>query len=77
MEMLDPVEALKIIAIYRLILPGCEIRICGGRHSALRDLNSYIFLAGADGFLIGNYLTTPGRDPKDDIQMIKDLGLRT
>lgn len=77
MEMLDPVEALKIIAIYRLIFPGREIRICGGRHAALRNLNSYIFLAGADGFLIGNYLTTPGRDPKDDIQMIKDLGLRT
>ncbi len=76
-EILDPVEALKIIAVYRLILPGCEIRICGGRHAALRDLNSHIFLAGADGFLIGNYLTTPGRDPKDDIQMIKDLGLRT
>lgn len=76
-EMLDPIEALKIIAVYRLILPECEIRICGGRHAALRDLNSHIFLAGADGFLIGNYLTTPGRDPKDDIQMIKDLGLRT
>jgi biotin synthase len=74
-ESLSPLEALKIIAIYRLILPRCEIRVCGGRPHTLRDLQSYIFQAGADGLLIGNYLTTQGRDPKDDIQMIRDLGL--
>ncbi len=74
-ELLNPLEALKIISIYRLILPESEIRICGGRPNTLRDLNSYIFMAGADGLLIGNYLTTPGRNPEDDLQMIKDLGL--
>jgi biotin synthase len=73
--LLNPLEALKIIAIYRLILPESEIRICGGRPNTLRDLNSYIFTAGADGLLIGNYLTTSGRNPDDDLQMIKDLGL--
>jgi biotin synthase len=40
----------------------------------MRDLNSYIFLAGANGLLIGNYLTTVGRNPEDDLQMIKDMG---
>ncbi len=74
-ETLSPLEALKIIAIYRLILPECEIRVCGGRPSTLRDLGSFIFMAGADSLLIGNYLTTPGRDPEDDLIMIKDLGL--
>lgn len=76
-ELLNPLEALKVIVIYRLILPGREIRICGGRPSTLRELGSYIFMAGADGLLIGNYLTTPGRNPEDDLQMIKDLGLET
>ena len=75
-ELLNPMEALKIISIYRLILPESEIRICGGRPNTLRDLNSYIFIAGADGLLIGNYLTTSGRNPEDDLQMIKDLGLK-
>ncbi|MBI5057811.1 MAG: biotin synthase BioB [Nitrospirae bacterium] len=73
-EQLDPLEALKIIAIYRLILPDRGIRVCGGRPATLRDLNSHIFLAGADGLLIGNYLTTTGRNPADDLQMIKDMG---
>lgn len=72
---LDPMDALKIIALYRLIIPEAEIRVCGGRPSTLRDLNSYIFLAGADGMLIGNYLTTNGRNPEDDLQMIRDMGL--
>jgi len=73
--LLSPLEALKIIAIYRLILSDTEIRICGGRPTTLRELNSYIFFAGADSLLLGNYLTTSGRNPEDDLQMIKDLGL--
>lgn len=73
--LLEPVEALKIIAIYRLILPESEIRVCGGRPATLRDLNSQIFLAGADGLLLGDYLTTKGRRPEDDLRMIRDMGL--
>jgi biotin synthase len=74
-KLLSPLEALKIIAIYRLILPGSEIRVCGGRPQTLRELNSYIFFAGADGLLIGNYLTTQGKRPEEDLQMINDMGL--
>ena len=74
-ELLAPLEALKIIAIYRLIMPETEIRVCGGRPATLRSLNAFIFSAGADGLLLGNYLTTLGRSPDDDLQMIKDMGL--
>jgi biotin synthase len=73
---LGPLEALKIIAVYRFILPDREIRICGGRFSTLGQLNSFIFMAGADGLLIGNYLTTPGRAAADDLELIAALGLR-
>ncbi|MDO8282895.1 MAG: biotin synthase BioB [Thermodesulfovibrionia bacterium] len=73
---MTPAEALKIIAIYRLILPDRSIRVCGGRDKTLKDLQSFIFTAGADGLLLGNYLTTSGRNPDDDIRMIKDLGLK-
>ncbi|NJD52059.1 MAG: biotin synthase BioB [Candidatus Methanoperedens sp.] len=70
-----PFEILKTISIFRLILPEKNIRIAGGREKNLRDLQSLCLLAGANGLLLGNYLTTGGRTPRDDIQMITDLGL--
>ncbi|KAB2947965.1 MAG: biotin synthase BioB [Candidatus Methanoperedens sp.] len=72
---IDPLEILKTIAVFRLILPGKNIRIAGGREKNLRDLQSLCLLAGANGLILGNYLTTAGRTPRDDIQMIIDLGL--
>ncbi|MCZ7360152.1 MAG: biotin synthase BioB, partial [Candidatus Methanoperedens sp.] len=72
---LSPLEILKTISIFRLILPEKNIRIAGGREKNLRDLQSLSLLAGANGLLLGNYLTTLGRAPEADIQMIHDLGL--
>jgi biotin synthase len=72
---ITPQEALISIALFRLLLPAKEIRICAGRGAALGPLHPLIFQAGADGFLIGNYLTTTGLNPADDLQMLKDLGL--
>ena len=73
---IPPLEALHAIALFRLILPDKEVRICGGRGTALGRLHPLIFLAGADGFMIGNYLTRTGLDPEDDLLMIRDLGLK-
>ena len=70
-------ECLKTIAIYRLILPGKRITVCGGREKNLRDLQSWIFFAGANGTMIGNYLTTLGRNVDTDLTMFSDLGLTT
>ncbi len=74
-EPLSPLEVLKTIAVFRLILPEKNIRVAGGREKNLRDLQCLCLLAGANGLLLGNYLTTSGRAPHEDIQMIKDLGL--
>lgn len=73
---LTPAECLKIIALLRLTLPLKDIVVCGGRQVNLRELQPLIFAAGANGMMIGNYLTTPGRNPEDDLRMIADLGLR-
>lgn len=73
---LSPVEILRVIALFRFINPTKEIRICGGRQSNLRSLQALIFMAGADAIIIGNYLTTRGSAPSDDIAMIHDLGLK-
>ena len=72
---LKPLEILKTISIYRLILPQVELKICGGREVNLRSLQPLIFLAGANGFIAGNYLTTPGQEVNKDYEMLKDLEL--
>ena len=72
---LTPEDCLRIIAMFRLVLPDKDIVVCGGREKNLRDLQSMIFCAGANGLLIGNYLTTAGRDVAADLRMLEDLGL--
>ena len=71
---MQPQEILQSIATFRYMLPKAEIRIAGGRHF-LGDMQSMIFMAGASGVMIGNYLTTQGRQVKDDLKMLDDLKL--
>ena len=75
-KILDPFDALKIISLYRFILPDKEIRVCGGRLQTLGEFHAFIFPAGADGLLTGNYLTTLGRNFEDDLKLINQYGLR-
>ena len=72
---LDPLEMLKIIALFRFVLPKKDIRVCGGREVGLRTLQPLMYVAGANGTMVGNYLTTSGRSPEVDLQEIHDLGL--
>jgi len=72
---LPPMHILHIIAVFRFIFPTTQIKVAGGREANLRDLQSWIFFAGADSALIGNYLSTTGRPPDQDQQMIADLAL--
>ena len=74
-KILTSSECLRIIALYRLILPDKDICVCGGREKNLDSMQNWMYFAGANGSMLGNYLTTAGRDPKEDLKMIKDLGL--
>jgi biotin synthase len=74
-EPMAPMEVLKSIACFRLILPRQEIMVAGGRAVNLRDLQSMIFMAGASAMMVGNYLTTLNQPVEKDLQMLKDLGL--
>ena len=71
-----PMEILTVIAVFRMLLPAVDLKVAGGREVNLRDMQSWMFYAGATSCVIGNYLTTRGRRPADDLQMIADLGLR-
>jgi biotin synthase len=72
---LEPLEILTIIAMFRLAMPRTDLKIAGGRNN-LRDMQSWIFHAGATSCLVGNYLTARGRDIDMDLQMVRDLGLQ-
>ncbi len=69
---LTPMDCLRAITLFRYHLPHQVITICGGREQNLRDFQSWIFMAGASGTMIGNYLTTSGRNRDMDLQMFND-----
>jgi biotin synthase len=70
---LTPLRCLRILALFRLVNPTVEIRISGGREVHLKSLQP-IGLTMANSIFIGDYLTTEGQSPYDDLAMIRDLG---
>ncbi len=73
---LDPYDALKAIAIFRLILPEQIIRYAGGREAVMGELQGLGLKAGINAMLIGHYLTTLGQPPEKDQAMLESLGLQ-
>lgn len=72
---LDAYEALKAIAIFRLILPEQILRYAGGREAIMGELQALGLKSGMNAMLIGHYLTTMGQPPEQDHAMLKSLGL--
>lgn len=68
-------EALQAIALFRLVLPGAAIRLAGGRELVLGELQALGMLAGANALIVGNYLTTLGRAPEEDVALLESLGM--
>ncbi len=71
--LLEPLEAIRWIALFRLALPGTILRYAGGREVTLRALQALGLTSGINALIIGNYLTTLGRAPAEDLQMLADL----
>ena len=71
--LLEPLEAIRWISLFRIALPEVILRYAGGREVTLRELQSLGLTAGINALIVGNYLTTLGRSPADDIQMLDDL----
>lgn len=66
-------EAIRTIAIFRIILKDKVIKIAAGRESALKDFQALGFMAGANGMLIGGYLTIKGRSVDEDWKLVKEI----
>lgn len=70
---LNPRQCLRILCLFRFLLPSQEIRIAGGREVHLRSLQP-LGLYAANSIFVGDYLTTPGQTANQDWEMIRDAG---
>ncbi|MFP4176973.1 MAG: biotin synthase BioB [Candidatus Brocadiia bacterium] len=72
-EPLSSTEILKTICVFRVLMPDRTIKVAGGRESALGDFQGMAFTSGANGMIVGDYLTQRGRSPEDDMRLIGEL----
>ncbi|MBI5554566.1 MAG: biotin synthase BioB [Elusimicrobia bacterium] len=70
---LSCLDAIKTIALFRIILGNKIIKIAAGRESILKDFQAMAFMAGANGMLIGGYLTIRGREIKEDWNLVREV----
>jgi biotin synthase len=73
-SLVEPTEALRFVAMARLALPAALIRFAGGREVTLQGLQDLGMRSGASGLVLGNYLTTAGRQDDEDFAMLDRLG---
>jgi len=73
-SLVEPIEALRFVAMVRLAMPRALVRFAGGREVTLQGLQDLGMQSGASGLVIGNYLTTSGRSDADDFAMLERLG---
>jgi biotin synthase len=74
-DLMDPWDAVKWVAIFRLILPEALFRLCGGRIENLAELAPLAVRAGLNGVMMGNFLTALGATPAEDREMFERQGL--
>jgi biotin synthase len=72
-QSLPAAETIRTIAIFRLILKDKIIKLAAGRESILKDFQALAFMAGANGMLVGGYLTIKGRSLEEDWKLIKEI----
>jgi biotin synthase len=76
LEPMSANDALRTIAAFRLALPRTILRYAGGRELTLGDLGTRDgLLGGINAVIVGNYLTTLGRDPREDLALLQELNM--
>jgi len=74
-EKIEPIEILKTIAVFRFVHPKSNIKLAGGREIHLTiDEQERALQGGANGLIVGGYLTTKGNPLGEDMEMLKKAG---
>lgn len=79
LENVEPIsreDVIRTICIFRIILKDKTIKIAAGREAALKESQIEGFMAGANGMIIGGYLTVNGNDLESDYALIKEIEKR-
>lgn len=74
LPLLSAEEALRAVAVFRLMMPARDILVAGGRELVLGEKQDLLFQAGANALMVGNYLTTGNRNAERDRRMVSEQG---
>jgi len=72
-EQIKPEDVIRTIALFRMILKDRTIRVIAGRESQIKDYQAMAFMAGANGMMVGGYLTVNGRSEDDDKKLVSEI----
>lgn len=72
-DKIDEENILRTLAIFKIANPKSVLRFCGGRMKLSEENQKKALKTCVEGIMIGNYLTTIGNVPEEDIKMVKDL----
>lgn len=71
---IDEENVLRTMAIFKIANPQAVVRFCGGRMRLSQENQELALKTCVEGILVGNYLTTVGKEPTDDIEMVSKIG---
>lgn len=73
-DKIDEENILRTLAIFKIANPSSVLRFCGGRMRLSTENQEKALKSCAEGLMVGNYLTTIGQNPEQDIQMVQRIG---
>jgi len=74
LDKIDEENVLRTLAIFKIANPRSILRFCGGRMRLSKENQQKALKTCVEGIMVGNYLTTIGAKPQDDIDMVTQLG---
>lgn len=73
-DKIDEENILRTLAVFKIANPNAVLRFCGGRMRLSQENQEKALMSCVEGILIGNYLTTIGKEPHEDVETVKKLG---
>lgn len=73
-DKIDEENVLRTLAIFKIANPNSILRFCGGRMRLSEENQRKALNSCVEGIMVGNYLTTVGKAPEEDLKTVQELG---